>query len=284
MSMSVPTGTEIKFSKKEKSGVFQNYYLYANSENNVENFSFVCPITITICYFSCQTCVSNKTPSFEQHFCTSCIKYYSPKNNEENNIGGYNCYLNNCDTSCKYCTSENFCESCKEGYYFKSDINNLISKDICYKDLENYFLDNNVNIIYNGENITAVYKPCYETCSSCSNTGTIDNNNCILCKEGIKYPFNNFQCTLDKQTCLNNQSYWRFNNNNIECISDCDKNIIFYGENKGQCVEDCQNYNNPYLITNEFLSLSNCDGNNYCISSNNCTNGNFEIDTQNRVC
>ena len=243
--------TKIKFAKNENNennGVFLYYYLYANSENNdfFDNFSFVCPFSITICYFSCKTCIPNKIPSLEKHFCTSCINGYYSK--DIHTPEGFNCII--CHKSCKSCINEYSCNSCKEDYYFKSDINNnIINNGICYNsELEHYYLDNNVNIENNGEIITSVYKPCYKSCQTCLSAGTYENNNCKICKPGKKkYPFNEYQCTLDKQDCLNNNLYWKFDNDNIECISDCDKYIIVFGDNKGQCIDDCQNFNDPYL-------------------------------------
>ena len=65
---------------------------------------------------------------------------------------------------------------------------------------------------------------------------------------------------------------------------DLDKNIILYGDNKGQCVDDCQKYYNPYLISSTFFTLKNCTGKNYCLPLNICLNGKFDIDLKNRVC
>ena len=63
---------------------------------------------------------------------------------------------------------------------------------------------------------------------------------------------------VDKEICLNNNLYWRFVINNVECIPYCDKNIILFSENEGQYVDDCKNYINPYLISTIFFILFNC--------------------------
>ena len=54
----IERNTYFELGKLERSGVFQNFYYYVSGEFN-ELFSLICPITITICYFSCQTCVPN---------------------------------------------------------------------------------------------------------------------------------------------------------------------------------------------------------------------------------
>ena len=167
----IEINTYFQLGKLERSGVFQNFYYYVSGEFN-ELFSLICPITITICYFSCQTCVANKIPSINEHYCTSCIDNHSPMGENLNITNGYNCYLN-CHYSCTKCVNNFSCESCKEGYYFKSDTNNNIIEDICYNStLENYYLDNSVNFTYKGEIIKAVYKP-YNKITNLLTTETI---------------------------------------------------------------------------------------------------------------
>ena len=283
------------FAKKEKSGVFQNYYCYANNEADglYQFFSLICPISLTICNSACQTCISEKASTDENNLCTSCINDYYPLVDDSSNTDGYNCYnkldpkvlnyylYNNlfykCNIACKTCNNDNSCKTCQDGYYFKASSNNIISiNDLCYNSITSeYYLDYNVNIPHNGEIIKVVYKECYKSCYTCKGPGTFENNNCLTCKEGIKYPFKEDQCILNKQNCFENKKYWELNNNNIECISNCNKNIILYGDNRGQCVENCQNYIDPFSISTSYFTLTNCDGKNYCIPLHICFNGKF---------
>jgi hypothetical protein len=196
------------FGKKQKSGVFQNYYAYVNKEANgfYQQFSLICPINITVCYSSCQKCNANEIPTEQNQLCKSCLNNYYPKYSEINH-DTYNCYDNSdirishyylynnqyyleCHESCKACLNGYSCLSCNDGYYFKSDIYNQIISGICYKSkIAEYYLDNTVNIFYEGEFVQAVYKPCYTSCYYCIESGTYESNNCISCKNGINYPF-----------------------------------------------------------------------------------------------
>ena len=302
--ISLSNSIEFNFGKKEETGVFENYYCYVNTEANgfYQYFSLICPLTITVCYSSCQTCVSGKIPTNENQLCLSCFNNYHAKFSEINN-SGYNCYhssddrisnyyLNKgnncyyqCHSSCKTCSKENSCDSCIDGYYFKSDNNNRIIDGLCYTSTIDYFyLDNSVNIQYSKQEIKTVYKPCYESCFSCKNSGIYENNNCLSCKTGMAYPFNVEQCTKDKQSCLSARNYWEVNRNNIECLETCETNIILYGNNRAQCVSNCKNYINPYSIITNYFTLNNCNGKNYCIPYEICLNGKFEVNLKEGKC
>ena len=95
--MYLESDTKLEFEKLGISGVFQSFYSYASSEKDgfYNNFSLICPITITNCYSTCKTCISNKISSSDEHFCTSCINNYNPLINEKDKKDGYNCYFNN---------------------------------------------------------------------------------------------------------------------------------------------------------------------------------------------
>ena len=300
------------FGKKENYGVFTNYYCYLSlvDFDKIKNYQFlslICSIKVTICYPSCKICSINKVASPENHMCQLCSNNYYKLQSEirkeefncyssnDKEISNY--YLNNnifypCDSSCSTCQDGNSCLTCKDSYYFKYEkiINNI--KDICYTgNVESYYLDYNVNEVYNGENIKIAYKQCYQTCSSCIGSGSYENNKCTACKSGnMKYPFDDFQClSIDTKTCLNSNQYWELDKNNIHCIKDvCKKNIVLYGNNKGQCVDNCQNFKNPYLQKKEeeevLFTLTNCGGKNYCIPQYYCSNGKFNINNEKQTC
>ena len=292
------------FGRKDSSGVFQNYYCYLSdgADGFYQFFSLICPITITICYSSCQTCIPNEISTNENHLCLSCTSGFNAKKSEFNSKG-YNCYKNSdqrlsnyylntndgfyykCNDVCKTCGNAESCKTCNNGYYFISSNSIDINYGLCQAGISNdYYLDYNANIQYEGVINYAVYKPCYDTCFSCDGKGTYENNNCKTCKKGKKYPYNDGQCTTDKQYCLDNKQYWEFNNNNIECISNCEKKIILYGDNKGQCVDDCKNYFNPYSKITNYFTLINCEGKNYCIPFETCLNGKFEVYLEESEC
>ena len=276
------------FGKKDNSGIFQNYYCYASNGNDgfYKYFSLICPIKLTICYSSCGDCISNKIPTNQNHLCKSCASGYHAIQSELNN-DGYNCYstsdpsvskyyLNNgfyykCEDVCKTCLNAESCKTCKDGYYFLSSN----SDGLCHTGIVNgYYLD------YNDD----VYRPCYDSCSTCNEKGIYEKNNCKTCKTGKKYNYDEGQCTKDKQECLDNRQYWKLSNNNIECITNCENKIILYGDNKGQCVVDCKNYENPYSKITNYFTLINCDGKNYCIPLETCLNGKFEVYIEESEC
>ena len=92
---------DIKFiftkSENEKSGIFINYYCFSSAiilENDIlqyRQFSLICPITIIICYSSCNSCNSNKVGTLNENFCTSCKNGFYPIKSNSTNINGFNC-------------------------------------------------------------------------------------------------------------------------------------------------------------------------------------------------
>ena len=280
---------KFKFDKLEESGVFENYYCYMTKNEKVYEFvSLICKITVTICNKRCKTCNPNKISSSEEHLCKECKNDYYPLSVDAN-TAEHNCYstsdpqvsnyykenknnkivFSQCHKSCKTCENDYSCKECKDGYYFKFENNDIKKNDICYtSELEYYFLDYN-------EIKGIVYKHCYDSCLSCIGEGTYENHKCIKCKEGkTKYKFNDYQCLENKQNCIDDNKYWEIKRNNIDCIDSCDKNIIYDGENKGLCVDNCLNYINPDATITNYFTLINCGGNNYCVSMNICLNNN----------
>ena len=288
------------FGKKDNSGVVNNFYCYASNRDDdfFQYFSLICPITITICHHSCETCTINKISSNQNHCCKSCAFGYHTKKIESGN-DEYNCYDNTyesisnyylnpadgyyylCNNACKTCENTESCLTCSDGYYFMSSNGINIDYGLCKTSItKNYYLDHNANIVYRGINMILVYKPCYSTCFSCEGKGEYEDNNCLECIEGkkyIQYPYNNEQCTLNKEICLNDRKYWELKNNNIECIDNCERKIILYGDNRGQCVDDCKNFLNPYAKIENYYTLINCEGKSYCIPFETCLNGKFEV-------
>ncbi len=86
-----------------------------------------------------------------------------------------------CNETCKTCSNEKRCETCREGYYFKVDEDlNAIKTEKCFKELpKNYYFD--------AEKF--VYRPCYKTCATCFKSGTESSNGCFTCKDDYSFFF-----------------------------------------------------------------------------------------------
>ena len=257
------------------------------------SFSLIKNISLTVCYDSCKNCKEKEVGTFENNLCISCKENFYYISGQDDEIIGFNCYnitdervsnyylddgkFHSCNEACKTCKNSSMCFSCADNYYFKAYDNNTIIEGLCETDLseKGYYLDT-VNFKYNDITINHVYKKCYESCKSCIGKGTKENNNCNECNNPlIKYPFNNQQCLKDISNC--ESGIWTFKDNNIDCInfSQCDlnKKIIAFGINKGLCIENCQNFQSPYLPTSlSFVTLKNCENqNNFCIPHDKCT-------------
>ena len=293
-----------EFNKIDNSNTLKNYYGYANSPEKIDlienifysSFSLICPIDLKLCYEGCKECNLNKVSSHSNQFCYKCNNNYYPKNSEIGNADGYNCYLNSeikeyyyfhnnkfydCDETCRTCSDDNSCDTCKSGYYFKVDENlNKKKTEKCFNEIPNYHY-------FDAELAEPVYRPCYKTCKKCYKSGSEQSNGCINCIDEYSFYFDNNQCTTDKQICINNNEYWIFERNNIFCKNKdfCkDKSIIVDGGNKGQCVDDCQNYQTP--IVNNIISdlyTFQCEDQKYCLSYDTCIKEGFNIENKNCI-
>lgn len=285
------------FKKLENAGVYYNYYAYAlassSSSEYFSSFSLICPLRVIKCPESCSNCENSVNVSPTNHLCTQCASNYFKK---EEDIGkaSFNCYKQGeigienyyfdtdcfklCDGSCKSCISATECTECVKDKYF---IDNNINDNLCYSfDSTNpYYLDYKDNKL--------IYKECYKTCATCSAGGDETHNNCHSCKSGSRqYVFNEQQCTENTTYCFEQKKYWVFSNNNVKCVDTCDKYVVFTGNNMGQCVDDCENFINPYSITssNSLFKLE-CDAQKFCIPLRDiCENGYYRIDYRDKTC
>ena len=299
------------FVRNDKSGVFENFYIYYSSGNR---FSLICKISATSCYSLCDNCIDGKVGNSTNNFCDKCIVNYYPKEDDNNKAKGFNCYEKNqlmenyyldsngkfskCDISCKYCINSTSCKSCSDSYYFKYDNNKIKNDSLCIKESEGYYLSylSGNELIYNSykeysEIINAVYKKCFISCKTCFGPGTFQNNNCKECSNSTnykKYKFSDRQCLIDHyEICYKQRKYWEFYNNNITCTSTCTGSIILYGENKGQCVPDCDNTQNPDFIGSTYYNYKYCKGKdckNFCLHIENCTKYQFDVINEQKSC
>ena len=292
--------------KNIENGIIYSYYCIVEMNTKINSFSLMCPLKIIICDKACKDCNEFITPTPSNQFCTQCdLDNYFPIYNEKlNNPNGYNCYspedtkISNyylynkaffsCHDSCKSCNNSDSCNVCRDGYYFKAkEDNTILFKDKCSDSIpDSYYLDFNANIPVANGIIKGVYKPCYETCKFCLGPGTYMSNSCTSCLGNYKsYAFNQQQCTIDYSECLKKNQFWKLEDYNIKCIEECDKSFVISGPNKGQCVESCDNYINPFSIEQTgHLLLYECNDINYCIPFNDCYRGSFFISDDGTRC
>ena len=287
--------TNISLVYNENLRITYNYYIYHSEDRSPVNeifpayktFSNFCLLKVLNCFESCKTCNENIMGTEEMHQCTECKDTnYKKFIVNPNDTSFFNCYRtddsivqNNyyldangeykkCDNSCFSCKNGKNCTQCNVGYYYKEDEYQYDNQNYpCYEITpEEYYLDTNTSSKFK------VYRKCFETCSTCSGKGNITHNNCIACKSPFtKYQYDSTRCTKNLDEC---PYFWRINEtNNIECINDCNGFIINEGDNKNQCVDNCQSYINPLNIwVNNLLISYSCGNEKYCITPDICQN------------
>jgi len=152
----------------------------------------------------------------------------------------------------KICFMQDLCVYCNNdtGYYpfYNLTLFNGDTFTDCYKELEGYFLDND-----------NAYKPCFNTCKTCSKEGNETNNNCIECIDnyillndssndvlnncyiecGENYYYfdslNKYHCT-DMKKCPDKYKLIKEKN---KCIDNCTKDDVFYFEYNNSCLREC---------------------------------------------
>ena len=184
-----------------------------------------------------------------------------------------------CNPACQICTALSYsttnthCQAkqCKTNYYYI-----LNYEDICYQG----------NLLYHFLYDNSYYKPCYETCETCSYSGNKHNNNCISCRAGyIKHPNYNIypnNCVFD---CLSINNYFYLdedNNDEYTCVDKCPETYPYLVKSKKQCLKSCS-YDDTYIYSKDWNCTNNCppgtiaDNNGECqIVSENCMQSNLE--------
>ena len=237
--------------------------------------------TIDKCHDNCKTC--DKGPTNDNNNCLTCPDtgtiYFDLGNCTDKCDNGHyedTDSIQKCkctkDISCKICSEESiklgFCISCNndEGYYQKSDENSTDGFIKCYKNPENYFLDNNI------------YRPCYLTCKNCLEDGNSTNHNCLKCKEGYSfktdfendnncykicthnyyYDLNNIYHCTEENSCPEN--FNKLITQKKRCIDICSKDSIYQYEYNNTCLIECPI--ETYIDKNN--DLYKCLDNLYC--------------------
>ena len=140
-----------------------------------------------------ELCPSNKS-EYNNTCLTNCpndtYKIYIDRNICINSTTIYsNCGKEKCSTCCIESINLDLCVTCneKENYYPKlNDPNNKGSYIDCYKNLEKYYVNENI------------YEPCYESCQTCEKRNENKFHNCKTCDPNytyiIEYGEFNFNC------------------------------------------------------------------------------------------
>ena len=175
-----------------------------------------------------------------------------------------------CDNTKTYIKGKCICDINK-GYY---SVYYNSSDNKCYRESE---LPK--NLYFN--KITQTYELCYKTCGTCSEGGTLSNNNCLTCITNfIKEPRNNSSNCVENCKFL----YYYDSMNQFSCTEDeqCPNDASLIVRNKDKCVNKCSNDDtNIYQYNGECLSSCpiNTKANNYNICQindiNNCSISDF---------
>ena len=89
--------------------------------------------------------------------------------NDDDTMNKCKCELDMCLLCPNVALNKRLCTQCNINYYPKeNDLMNIGNYINCYKELEGYYLDNNI------------YKKCYFTCKICDISGNKNNHNCIV--------------------------------------------------------------------------------------------------------
>ena len=176
------------------------------------------------------------------------IGYYLPDN-------GFECQK--CPSQCSQCSydsvEQNLCLKCNNdlGYYkvYQSSINSISFLNCVNEEnkLENYNL--------NKESLW--YEPCYETCQECFDYGNREKNNCTKCISGYTireenpnncvincefyYYYNEYGQYLCTETDICPGGMYLIKDKK-KCINDCNSNVPFLYQFKGECILECPDY------------------------------------------
>jgi len=209
------------------------------------------------------------------------------KENTENMENSVNSGDNKCSEDTEESKKYNLCISCNiaQNYHPAEFKNNSFLHGFleCYNDISkpiNFYFDFSEN----------KYKPCYETCRTCSQGGNGEINNCIKC--AINYikkpgypdipstncvakcfysyyytPYGQYKCT-NNSNCPEEANLYVVGEN--KCTDDCNKEGGHQYQYGGQCHSDCPKNTVP-------------NSNNICIDSqenNSCSKSEAKIDLQ----
>ena len=144
-------------------------------------------------------------------------------------VANYNYnYLDKCYDSCKKCSKsgnslKHNCNVCKDGYSYLED-----DTSMCFK---------NDQIVEGYKFETDIFKKCYETCGTCSETnGNEIDNKCLTCKtnyERDSYKSTNCVLKCDKNWFKNLTSHLK------ECTDSCPSSYPYFVSVNNECTKSC---------------------------------------------
>ena len=281
----------------------------------ISNFNTSTVIDMRNLFFNCQSLITLDLHTFNSlHINNNYLEdmFYNCKNDTIyciNEIIGekiiLNAYLanpnfiNNCTEACirsskKFISENKTCISdCKYDKIYKYEYNNICYKSCpkntyisvhdnnkCYKELDGYYLDNNV------------FKSCYPSCKKCNELGDENDNKCLECYSNnilindisnssncyniceYYYYFdakNEYHCTI-KDECENQKD--KIIMEKKKCIDNCFNDNIYKFEYNNICYMSCPN--NTHVGTNNYvckMDPKDCNGNDFfnnkCIMDDN---------------
>jgi len=233
---------------------------------------------------------SSTYKSFSEEF--EVIEFYH--NSEQTQISKSNDTENNAepgDNKCKEDNEEskkyNLCISCntEKNYHPAEFKNNSFLHGFleCYNETTkpiNFYFDTS----------DSKYKPCYETCRTCSQGGNGEINNCIECDNNyIKKPgYPHIPSTNCVAKCLYSYYYTPYGQYKCTNTSNCPEEANLYVVRKNKCTDDC-NKEGDYKFQYGGLCRTDCpintvpSSNNICKDnqdSNSCSKSETQIDLQ----
>jgi len=204
-----------------------------------------------------ELCPSNKS-EYKNTCLTNCpndtYKIYIDRNICINSTTIYsNCGKEKCSTCCIESIDLDLCVTCneKENYYPKlNDPNNKGSYIDCHKNLEKYYVNENI------------YEPCYESCQTCEKRNENKFHNCKTCDPNytyiIEYGEFNFNCY---KNCTY-YHYYDYIKEKYYCTEEkkCPEKYSQLIPDINECVDNCTKYD-EYKYTFRNQCLNNCPPN-----------------------
>ena len=231
-------------------GTFEFSYIAINTYF----YSSECKVSITVenCFMTCYTC-NGYTYSSSYHDCKECdinkgyyeAVDYTPgaKYCVNRAMAPSNYYFNTadlkfykCDQSCDSCVDNSplQCTKCATGYHWEN-----VNRNSCVSSAPPHtYLDAD----------TDTYLPCYSTCDSCNEQGTVKKHNCLSCLNTPNqyYPIEGYPTNcVDETTKPSN--YYLDNANAI--YKKCDESCETCSTSSKMCGK-CAEYYYPYEISN----------------------------------
>ena len=141
----------------------------------------------------------------------------------------------------------------------------------------NFYLDSSDNI----------YKPCYETCLTCSEGGNGENHNCLTCEVNFRKKPDNPNTKNCVTECYYSYYYSSYGQYKCTNNSNCPDEAHLYIKELRKCTGDCKN-EDKYRFQYGGSCLENCpngtspNNDNICIDENvdSCTKSDSEINLQ----